>query len=47
MAAVRAGRKALELVAHDTEVGYLANNNERQLAIERRLPNALRLFLVV
>jgi uncharacterized protein with HEPN domain len=36
MAAVRAGRKALELVAHDTEDSYLANN-ERQLAIERLL----------
>jgi uncharacterized protein with HEPN domain len=36
MAAVRAGRNALELVAHDTEVTYLANN-ERQLAIERLL----------
>jgi uncharacterized protein with HEPN domain len=34
IAAVRAGRKALELVAHDTAVSYLANN-ERQLAIER------------
>jgi hypothetical protein len=34
--AVRAGRKALELVAHDTEDSYLANN-ERQLAIERLL----------
>jgi hypothetical protein len=33
---VRAGRKAQELVAHDTEVTYLANN-ERQLAIERLL----------
>jgi len=33
-AAVRAGRKALELVAGDTEVSYLANS-ERQLAIER------------
>jgi hypothetical protein len=36
MAAVRAGRKALELVAHDTEDSYLANS-ERQLAIERLL----------
>jgi uncharacterized protein with HEPN domain len=36
MAAVRAGRKGLELVAHDTEDSYLANN-ERQLAIERLL----------
>ncbi|HEY4445697.1 MAG TPA: HepT-like ribonuclease domain-containing protein [Steroidobacteraceae bacterium] len=36
MAAVRAGRKALELVANDSEVSYLANN-ERQLAIERLL----------
>ncbi|HKS72163.1 MAG TPA: HepT-like ribonuclease domain-containing protein [Terriglobales bacterium] len=35
-AAVRAGRKALELVAGDTEDSYLANN-ERQLAIERLL----------
>ena len=35
-AAVRAGRKALELVASDTEVTYLANS-ERQLAIERLL----------
>ena len=35
-AAARAGRKALELVVHDTEVSYLANN-ERQLAIERLL----------
>lgn len=35
-AAVRAGRKALELVAGDTENSYLANN-ERQLAIERLL----------
>ena len=34
--AVRAGRKALELVAHDTEDSDLANN-ERQLAIERLL----------
>ncbi len=33
---MRAGRKALELVVHDTEVSYLANN-ERQLAIERLL----------
>jgi hypothetical protein len=31
MAAVRAGRKALQLVAHDTEDSYLANS-ERQLA---------------
>jgi uncharacterized protein with HEPN domain len=36
VAAVRAGRKALEFVAHDTEDSYLANN-ERQLAIERLL----------
>jgi len=36
MAAVRAGRKALELVAHDTEDSYL-DYNERQLAIERLL----------
>ena len=36
VAAVRAGHKALELVAHDTEASYLANN-ERQLAIERLL----------
>jgi uncharacterized protein with HEPN domain len=36
MAAVRAGRKALELVSRDSEDGYLANN-ERQLAIERLL----------
>jgi hypothetical protein len=36
VAAVRAGRKAQEMVAHDTEVSYLANN-ERQLAIERLL----------
>jgi uncharacterized protein with HEPN domain len=36
LAAVRAGRKAQELVARDTEVSYLANN-ERQLAIERLL----------
>ena len=36
IAAVGAGRKALELVVHDTEVSYLANN-ERQLAIERLL----------
>ena len=35
-AAVRAGRKALEFVAHDTEDSYLANN-ERQRAIERLL----------
>jgi uncharacterized protein with HEPN domain len=35
-AAVRAGRKALELVANDSEASYLANN-ERQLAIERLL----------
>ena len=33
---MRAGRKALELVASDTEVSYLANG-ERQLAIERLL----------
>jgi uncharacterized protein with HEPN domain len=36
IAAVRAGRKALELVAKDTEVSYLTNS-ERQLAIERLL----------
>jgi uncharacterized protein with HEPN domain len=36
VAAVHAGRKAQELVAHDTEDSYLANN-ERQLAIERLL----------
>jgi len=36
VAAVRAGRKALEFVARDTEDSYLANN-ERQLAIERLL----------
>ena len=36
MAAVRAGRKAQELVVRDTEASYLANN-ERQLAIERLL----------
>ena len=36
MAALRAGSKALELVAHDTEISYLANS-ERQLAIERLL----------
>lgn len=35
-AAVRSGRKALELVADDNEVSYLANG-ERQLAIERLL----------
>ena len=35
-AALRAGRKALELTSHDTETSYLANN-ERQLAIERLL----------
>ena len=35
-AAVRAGRKALGLVAQDNEATYLANN-ERQLAIERLL----------
>lgn len=35
-AAVRAARKALALVAGDTEVSYLANS-ERQLAIERLL----------
>ncbi len=35
-AALRAGRKGLELVAYDTESSYLANN-ERQLAIERLL----------
>jgi hypothetical protein len=27
MAAMRAGRKALELVAHDSEVSYLATTN--------------------
>ena len=36
IAAVRVGRRALELVAHDSEVSYLAND-ERQLAIERLL----------
>ena len=36
VAAVHAGRKAQKLVAHDTEVSYLANS-ERQLAIERLL----------
>jgi uncharacterized protein with HEPN domain len=36
LAAIRAGRKALELVAHDTDNSYLANT-ERQLAIERLL----------
>jgi uncharacterized protein with HEPN domain len=36
VAAVRAGRRALELIAHDTEDSYLANA-ERQLAIERLL----------
>jgi hypothetical protein len=36
VAAVRAGRKAQELVEHDTEISYLANS-ERQLAIERLL----------
>jgi uncharacterized protein with HEPN domain len=36
VAAVRAGRTARELVSHDTEASYLANN-ERQLAIERLL----------
>jgi uncharacterized protein with HEPN domain len=36
MAALRAGSKALELIAHDTEISYLANS-ERQLAIERLL----------
>jgi hypothetical protein len=36
LAAARAGGKALELVAHDTDVSYLANT-ERQLAIERLL----------
>ena len=33
---MRTGRKALDLIVHDTEVSYLANN-ERQLAIERLL----------
>ena len=33
---MRAGHKALELIAHDTEDSYLANA-ERQLAIERLL----------
>ncbi|MBS0365499.1 MAG: DUF86 domain-containing protein [Proteobacteria bacterium] len=33
---MRAGKRALELVAHDTEKSYLANN-ERQLAVERLL----------
>ena len=33
---MRAGRRALELVAADSEAGYLANN-ERQLAVERLL----------
>jgi uncharacterized protein with HEPN domain len=36
LAAIRAGRKAPELVAHDTDNSYLANT-ERQLAIERLL----------
>ncbi len=36
MAAVRAGRKARELIANDSETAYLANA-ERQLAIERLL----------
>ena len=36
MAAACAGSNALELVAHDSEVSYLANN-ERQLAIKRLL----------
>lgn len=36
MAAVRAGRLALELVALDNEATYLANS-ERQLAVERLL----------
>jgi uncharacterized protein with HEPN domain len=36
MAALRAGRKALELVQRDSETSYLANT-ERQLAIERLL----------
>lgn len=36
VAALHAGRKAQELVAHDTEVSYLVNS-ERQLAIERLL----------
>jgi hypothetical protein len=43
---VRAGRKALELVAADTEVSYLSNS-ERQLAIERlliRFGEALKSF---
>jgi uncharacterized protein with HEPN domain len=34
--ALRAGRRALALVAHDTEATYLANE-ERQLAVERLL----------
>ena len=36
MAAVRVARRALDLVAGDTEDSYLAND-ERQLAIERLL----------
>ena len=36
LAAVRAGQRALELIAGDDEATYLANN-ERQLAIERLL----------
>ena len=36
VAALHAGRKAQELVAHDSEVSYLVNS-ERQLAIERLL----------
>jgi uncharacterized protein with HEPN domain len=36
IAAARAGRRALELVAGDDEASYLANN-ERQLAVERLL----------
>lgn len=35
-AAVRAGRRALELISGDTEATYLANE-ERQLAVERLL----------
>ena len=36
MAAVRAARRALELISPDSEVSYLANA-ERQLAVERLL----------
>jgi uncharacterized protein with HEPN domain len=36
IAALRAGGRALELIAHDDEAGYLANG-ERQLAVERLL----------